>query len=175
MTYFSKFPYTTYELKGSEIVVRDILKRSAFISEYKPYVDLYSTYTIKDGETPQSIAYKVYGAASYHWVVLMFNEIHNPYFDWPLNSLNLEKYCWDKYNQVMYQTKHYELDGNVVGIIKEFNPNITWVPPVFTGLGSAVSFYDFETQLNDAKREIRILRPELLGEFVKQFGESLSE
>ena len=175
MSYFSNFPYTTYEFKGKEIVVKDILKRSAFISEYKPYTDLYSSYTILDGETSQYIANKVYGAATYHWVVLMFNEIHNPYFDWPLNSIDLQRYCEDKYGDTMYQTKHYEIDGNVIGRIKDFNPSVIWVPPVFTGLGTAISFYDYEVQLNDTKREIKILRPELLGEFVKQFEESLSE
>lgn len=175
MTYFSKLPYTTYEITGSEVVVKDILKRSAFISEYRPYTDLYSSYTIKDGETPQTIANELYGASTFHWVVLLFNEIHNPYFDWPLNSLDLEKYCIDKYGPDMYETKHYEVEGSVVGRVKDYQQGVDWVPPTFLGQGLAVSFYDHETKLNDLKREIKLLRPELLGEFVRQFGESMNE
>ena len=175
MTYFSQFPLTTYELSGKESVVVDIFRRSRFISEYIPLTDLYDKYTILDGETPQMLALRFYDSAFYHWVILMFNEIHNPYFDWPLDTLSLEKICSDKYGDTtMYMTKHYIKDGAIIGEIKQFNPSVTWIPPVDPGLATAVSFYDYEQQMNDSKRDILILKPTLLGEFVKQFNDSIN-
>lgn len=175
MSYFSKFPSFQYKLNGSEDIVTDILRRSTFISEYKPYTDLYSSYTIVDGETPQSIAIKFYKSPNYQWVVLMFNELHNIYGEWPLDSLALKNYCIDKYSEItMYMVKHYELDGIVVGEVKEFvDKNITWIEPDIINGSVPISFYEYEEQLNDKKREILILRPELLNEFVKQFSKSI--
>ena len=174
MTYFQKFPHIVYEFNNTHTVVKDIFVRSAFISEYKPLTDLYSSYIIQDGETPQTIAAAMYGSAFYHWVVLMFNEIHNPYLDWPLTTQTLEKYCTDKYGAAMYMIKHYvSSDGNVVGEVKVFSSPGTWIPPTDLGNNIGISFYDYESQLNEEKRHITLLRPELLGEFVKQFGDSV--
>jgi hypothetical protein len=179
MPYFTQFPQTVYEFNGKTSYVRDIFLRTTFISEYKPYTDLFSSYTILDGETPQNIANKLYGSVNYHWVVLLFNEIHNPYYDWPLDQLTLETYCRNVYGDTtMYMTRHYEKGGLVIGEIKEFVTGITWVPVDNPGpldpLVYPVSFIEHETRLNDDKRKIQLLRPELLGEFVRQHEEAIN-
>lgn len=176
MSYFSKFPKFQYTQNNKTSLVTDILKRSTFISEYKPYTDLYASYTILDGETSQSLAYKYYGAATYHWVILMFNEIHNPYFEWPVDAFTLKNICIDKYTETTtYMVKHYEEDELVVGEVKEFkNKNVPWIPPIPIDGALPISFYEYEETLNDKKREILLLRPELLGEFVTQFSRSIN-
>lgn len=176
MSYFSKFPKFEYTQAGKTDRVTDILRRSSFISEYTNYTDLYASYTILDGETPQSLAYRYYGAATYHWVILMFNELHNQYFEWPVDAFTLKNICIEKYSELyMYMVKHYESESLVVGQIKEFvNKDTLWVPPEVVVGATPISFYDYEEQLNDDKRQILILRPELLGEFVKQFAESIN-
>ena len=142
MTYFSKFPLMAYEFNSKMSVVKDILRRATFASEYKPFTDLYSPYTILEGETPQSVAVTFYGSPSYHWVVLIFNEIHNQYFDWPLDQLSMDKLCTEKYGDSVFMTKHYELDGIVVGEVKDFSSDVVWVPPEPVGLLSVpISFY----------------------------------
>lgn len=177
MSYFSQFPKTVYSVLGKESTVQDIFRRCSFISEYKPYTDLYSEYVISDGNSPISIAKEIYGSVDFFWVVLLFNEIHSIYTDWPLNSHDLEETCRSKYGDlVMYQTRHFELDGLIVGEVKEFDPAQTWIPPTNPG-GEvlAVSFYDYETRLNDEKRVIQLLRPELLPEFTAQFEAALND
>lgn len=197
MTYFSKFPYINYELNGNTSLVKDILVRCAFMSEYKPYTDLYSKITIDDGESVQSLANRVYGASTYHWVILMFNELHNPYYEWPMSQDELESYVLNKYGQWAYTVKQYEQNGDVVGDTKEFYSIDTWVPPdsvdlsnyglgmtLGENLGGAVgmqsydsvpvTFFEYEERINDARRNIHILRPELLSEFVSQFEKALN-
>lgn len=173
MSYFEYFPKMSYEFEGNKHTVTDILRRCAFISEYKPYTDLFYSHTIADGETPQSLAQQIYDSVNYYWIILLFNEIHNPYFDWPLIEQNMIAMCTEKYTQeVMLLTRHYEYEGLIVGEVKDFS--IPWEPPVDTGLGTSVSFYDYEVALNDAKREIQILRPELLGNFIDQFRKGIN-
>lgn len=169
MTYFSNFPNIAYEFNSKISVVKDILRRATFTSEYKPYTDLYTPYTILEGETPQSVADFFYGSPSFHWVVLIFNEIHNPYFDWPLDQLSVDKLCTEKYGDNVFVTKHYELNGSVVGEVKDFSPDFVWVPPSSVGLAVPITFYEYEHRINDEKRYIQIMRPELLSEFVQQF------
>ena len=179
MSYFNKFPITDYFSNKKAVLVRDIFRRAAFITEYKPLTDLYHPYTIYEGETAQSVAQKFYGSQYYHWVVLLFNEIHDQQFDWPLDQVSLENMCKDRYGiPTMYQTRHYERDNNVIGEFKEFFPGTTWVPPTNPGPSDPtvypVSFLEWENKLNDEKRKIIILRPELLPEFVKQYEAAIN-
>jgi hypothetical protein len=179
MTYFSKFPVTDYVSNEKTIVIRDFFRRSAFLSEYRPLTDLYQSYTISEGETAHSVAEKFYGSQYYHWVVLIFNEIHDQQFDWPLDQVSLENMCKARYGETtMYQTRHFERDNNVIGEFKEFYPGTAWVSPANPGVGDPtvypVSFIEWEGKLNDEKRKINILRPELLSEFVKQYEASIN-
>lgn len=174
MSYFTKFPLTTYEFNSSTSIVKDIFRRNVFISEYTNYTDLYTSYTIVDGDTPDSLAVKFYQSPTFHCVILLFNEIHSVDQEWPLQENELTKYCGEKYGEYLYHTKHYEYEGNVVGQIKDFSLGNPYTPPVFPGLGTAVSFYDYETELNDKKRQIQILRVELLSDFVTQFQNAIN-
>lgn len=180
MSYFEKLPLTQFEFNDNNYIVRDILRRSAFISEYKPLTDLYTSYTIGDGESPSSVALKFYGSPTLHWIILIFNEIHNQLGGWPLDTVNLEKTVKEKYGEVaMFQTRHYEKDGFIVGFTKEFSPDVTWVPPENPGVEDPniypVSFLEYESRLNEEKRKITILRPELVREFITQFESSINE
>lgn len=173
--YFNKFPNTDYEFSGRTSIVKDIFRRSTFISEYKPYTDLYEEYLVKDGETPESLSIRFYGDVAYHWIILIFNEIHNIYSDWPMNQLALENYCREKYGDYLFAVSHYEVDGNVVGEVKEFSD--PWVPPSNPFPESLtcipVTFFDAENTTNDKKRNIKLLRPELIREFSIQFEQSI--
>lgn len=184
MSFFKKYPLITYELNANRFVVRDILRRSYFMSESKPYSNLFNEYNVPDGATPQSVAQEVYGSPYYHWVILMFNEINNPYFDWPIQQINLDRYCQEKYGihtdgeLIMFKTRHYEIDNIIVGFINQG----TWqVPPTPLGLDGnpdqlayPVTFYEYENEINDEKRKIKMLKPELLGVFVRQFEETIN-
>lgn len=187
MSYFSKIPLTTYEFNSKTSVVKNILKRATFLSEV-PYKYIYDVYTIQDGETPESVALKTYNATTYHWVIMLFNEIHNPYFDWPIDQNIINYYCEKKYGidtdgeLLMLKVRHYELDNQVVGEINDWNPETSWIPPTvprdvegnIIQLAYPVTFLEYEQELNDNKRVIKILKPELLGSFVRQFEASIN-
>jgi hypothetical protein len=175
MSYFSKFPKFVYEQGGLKSVAQDILVRSAFLSEYKNKRNLFTNYMIIDGETSQSLAKRFYDSPKYHWVITLFNELHNPYFEWPLDSFVLRSYVEEKYGiDTMFVMRHNEKDGEIVGEIKEWSKDIPWVPPPQLSDAIPISFYDYEEMLNDEKRTISIMRKELLGEFLKQFEASLN-
>ena len=101
MTFFSKFNTVSYVFDvatGNSNQAVNILNSARFIDFFpersnKTYVD----YIVKDGEKPEHIADRVYRRSDYHWIILMSNEIYNPYFDWPLSSSELDSYVQSKY------------------------------------------------------------------------------
>jgi hypothetical protein len=98
--YFSYFPITSYTTSpnGDNIdLITNIMTRFKMEESFKNNTAVYNNYTIKDGDTPESIAYNFYGDVEYHWVVLLYNNILDPQFNWPLEDRSLSRYINSKY------------------------------------------------------------------------------
>jgi hypothetical protein len=135
-------------------------------------------YEIQDGETVESMAYKIYNSADLHWVIMIFNDLYDVVEDWPRDSASFIAYCDEKYGIYKNSVKHWvDSSGNVSGETKVFS--MPWVAPSNPGLPGnteyvPITFSEYEADLNDKKRIIQILKPELLAEFIKQFKDSLN-
>ena len=159
--YFSKFPYIIYSLDENKtrFIIRDFFRRikadRVGISSDTAYYD----YFIRDGDTPEILADKIYDNTQFHWVILIANEIIDPRWDWPLPENILYKYIVDKYGLENIGDAHHYInsDGYVV--------NSTYPGAI------AVSNYEYESEENEKKRAIKILKPEFVGDFVKTFTE----
>lgn len=159
--YFDKFPTTLYTLDDRETVqvVRNILLRISINDEIKNNLSLFDEYDIGDGETPEILADKLYGNPQYHWLILHYNDILDPRFDWPLSTHNLIKYCQSKYTNI-YGIHHYiNSDGYIVNSTE---PGAT-----------SVSNYQYEDQENEKKRRIKILKPQYIEAVVREFNNKL--
>jgi hypothetical protein len=111
--YFSKFPKMMYDVTGSgnSVVVTDILHRAKFREVVKNNALIYYPYTVKDGETPEIVAHKLYDSAFFYWIVLFSNDIYFLWRDWPLSYEAFEAYLKKKYGSVddsMTLVDHYE-------------------------------------------------------------------
>jgi len=99
--YFNYFPlsfYTTDNKGNSLDTVTNIIARFGFEQKLKENSSIFYEYQIKDSDTPESIAAKYYGDPEKHWMVLMFNDIVDPQYDWPLSYPNFIKYVNNKYS-----------------------------------------------------------------------------
>lgn len=100
MGYFDFLPKVGYKLEdGNSTAVKNILTRVRILDSAKETQSTFLDYTIRDGERPETIANRVYGRSDYHWIILMFNEIHDPYFSWPLNDNQLDDQVEKLYGQ----------------------------------------------------------------------------
>ena len=114
--YFKSFPYTLYSLDNTTTVqvVTDITNRVTLSDEVKTNLSLFDEYDVKDGETPELVADRFYNNPELHWIVLHYNEIIDPRFDWPLDTNNLNRYVTSKYAN-LNAVHHYEdANGNYV-------------------------------------------------------------
>jgi hypothetical protein len=114
--YFKSFPYTLYSLDDISTVqvVTNITNRASLSDEVKNNLSLYDEYDIKDGETPELLADKFYGNPELHWLILHYNEIIDPRFDWPLDTNNLNRYVAGKYANVNAVHHYEDASGNYV-------------------------------------------------------------
>ena len=117
MTYFNNLPlvqYTDLESNTASnlVILTNILIRSSFLRDIMDNTSMYYDYQMKDNETPEIIADKLYGDANRHWIVLMFNQILDPFYSFPLTGTQLDDYITNKYQTSLALTQttihHYE-------------------------------------------------------------------
>ena len=100
MPYFNEFPVINYNLSGingNTKEITDIWRRVKVRSKIANNVALFDKFDVPEGDSPETVAYKVYGDAEYFWVVTLMNNIVNRYYDWPLDEYSFQQYVSDKY------------------------------------------------------------------------------
>ena len=93
--FFNYYPKTFYTSNNNSTgidTVTNIIARFAFEKSLKENSSAFYKYTIKDSDTPEIIAHKFYDHSERHWIVLLFNDIIDPQYDWPLQSDTLIDY-----------------------------------------------------------------------------------
>lgn len=98
MSYFNNFPYVQYEFpNGQDSYYKNISIRPAIAEALKGDLTNLSVYYVEDGETPETIAFDVYGDPGMNWVIMLANDIMNLYTDWPVSEKTLEDVIYEKY------------------------------------------------------------------------------
>ena len=193
--YFRKLPNLNYPslLKTRESNT-DFVQTKNLFRRVKVREDLFANfmqfdkYKIVGDERPDNVAQKVYDNDDLDWVILLSNNIVDLNNEWPLTQFQLNEFLNEKYSpQELVSIHHYEtleLRDNKnqlilpAGIVVDENFNLEYLSggqvkstnslvdgrPV-----KAVTFYDYENDLNDKKRNINVLKPELLGIFIRDF------
>ena len=103
--YFNFFPKTYYTLKdrtNSLDTVTNIIARYNFDDKLKENTAAFYEYEVKDGDTPEIIASKYYDNPERHWIVLLFNNIVDAQFDWPLDYGSFLNFVEKKYSAIEY-------------------------------------------------------------------------
>lgn len=98
--YFNFFPKTPYYIdkeKRSVDLLTNLTTKFKFNDDFKENTVIYYDYDIADGETPEIIADKIYDSPERHWIILLLNDIVNPFVDWPMQYNSLVKFIDEKY------------------------------------------------------------------------------
>ena len=163
------------------IKVKNLFRRVKVRDDLKKYFTIFDRVTVKDGARPDQVADIVYGNAELDWVVLITAGIINVNNEWPLSSYELYNYSLEKYGALLNATKHYETieirdqknrlilpKGKIVD--SDFsipNPNNPLTDLTGNAIRIGVSYYEYETRLNENKRELDLLKPRYLDQFLR--------
>jgi hypothetical protein len=108
MSYFNNVPMVSYPITStktgvtSNYTARNILVRARILQNIKDATTTYLTYSVRDGERPEHLAKRIYGRSDLHWIILMFNDIIDPMFQWPLSSNEVTNIVDTRYSGVAY-------------------------------------------------------------------------
>jgi hypothetical protein len=204
--YFSKTFYTSDDNSPGLDTVTNIISRFAFENSLKENSSAFYPYNVQDSDTPEIIARKFYDNSERHWIVLLFNNIIDPQWDWPLKEKTLIDYIDSKYsangaanttvqtgiawamstNNVQAYFKivtRTSFDGTET--IEKLSVDANTFANVATSLntynlqdGTTItervtketqSYFQYEVDLNEAKRTIKLIKPEFVPAIEKEF------
>ena len=171
--YFANFPFIVYDSVGDGEfkVVTNLLKRVAVRSKVKTNVMVFDTYDVKESETPEEIADKLYDDPELHWIVLLMNNVTDRYHQWPMNNNQFLSYMNDKYTD-QDAVHHYEISQ--VSGDTTIKINIGSDNTDHSG-ATAITNFEYEEALQDELRQIRLLDPRYVEAVVTEYEELIGE
>ena len=178
--YFNVMPKIQYDSMntGDPKVVTNLLRRVAVRAKIKTNTLLFDTYNVKEGETPEIIADKLYDDTTLHWVVLLMNDITDRYHQWPMNFSQFNQFIADKYDDVD-GTHHYELaqsSGSSTTKIEVYNNSALYSGDQdYYGTSTAITNREYEEAQQDIKRKIRLLDPRYVQQFTEEYETLMKE
>jgi hypothetical protein len=204
--YFSKTFYTSDDNSPGLDTVTNIISRFAFENSLKENSAAFYPYNIQESDTPEIIARKFYDNSERHWIVLLFNNIVDPQWDWPLKEKTLIDYIDSKYSangaanttvqtgiawamstnnvqsyfKIITRTsfdgtetiEKLSVDANTYANVSA--SSTTYTLQDGTSITQTVtketqSYYQYEVDLNEAKRTIKLIKPEFVPAIEKEF------
>jgi len=184
--YFKNFPTIMYDSVGDGNFkdVKNLLRRVGVRAKVKANTLFYDTYDVKEGETPESIADKLYDDPELHWIVLLVNDVTDRYHQWPMNYSQFNQFITDKYlrsdgTSNVDGTHHYELaqsSGNTDTKIEVYNNSA-----LYTGdddsysNATVITNREYEEQQQEIKRQIRLLDPQYVQQFIEEYETLMKE
>ena len=174
MPYFSRFPLMAYDMKGDRDykLLPDILRRVKLRSGLRSGAFMFDKYDVKDGERPEDIAFKWFGDAEYHWVILMTNNITDRYYQWPLSQPQFAEHLTDKYGAGNEDAVHHYEKTTDSGKTSSSGPNdFSHLVECNEDDGNPaiISNRQYEQRLQDEYRQINLLDRRYLNAFISEF------
>ena len=192
MGYFRELPNLRYPSFLPEkissldyIEVKNLFRRVKLRDDLQNSFTVFDKYEIPEGARPDIVAEELYGNPEFDWIVLTVAGILNVRNQWPLNNRDLYNYCLDKYGESLNSNRFFETTevkdangrmilpkGKVVDsnfkIPKPGEPTATINPVV------GINNFEYETRLNDEKRNIFILKEGYLQQFLNDIREIMT-
>jgi len=207
--YFNYFPKTFYSNDTASTgldSVTNIIARFGFEQSLKNNSSAFYKYQIQESDTPEIIAHKYYGNAEKHWIVLLFNDIIDPQFDWPLkydvlidfvdakytangaaNTTVQSGLAWamstnnvQAYYKIVTKTdidnvtliEKIQVDANTYANVATSSSTITLQSGdtiTQTITKSKKTYYDYEMEENESKRDITLIKNNFIPQIEKEF------
>ena len=173
--YFDSFPVIFYDSSGDLIFkdVTNLLRWVGLRTKVRTNSLLYDTYNVKEGETPEMIAHKLYGDTELHWIILLVNEVTDRYHQWPMTTPQFLDFINDKYDNPdgihHYETTQTSGDTKVkIEVFNEVDED------AYTGL-TPITNREYEESEQDKRRKIRLVDPSFVEQFIDEYQKLIGE
>jgi len=174
--YFKYFDEIDYEVDGYAKTAVDLMR--AVLPDNIDLGDFYifQKYVVSSGERPENVAYTLYQNPNHYWVLLVLNNVVNPYLDWPMSDEEVQAYAIKKYGaDAIYDVHHYywlgdpyHADYSRLDEVDRQDPEILraqFVVPM-TNL-------EYENQVNLNKKTILAINPRVISQFIDAYNNAI--
>ena len=185
-SYFQQVPnfeYANATRDGKNISdyseVKNLFKRGKLRDDIFGDLTFFTKYQIVGDERPDNVAYKRYDDETLDWVVLLSNNILNIQTEWPMTQQAYYDFLIMKYGseEKLNETHHHETievkntSGAVIvraGLTVKSDYSIdyydflTGTQVTATNITTAITNKVYENRIQDAKRNIFLLKPQYL-------------
>ncbi len=188
--FFQHYPQINYDITGSKPVKTktaiNIMVKAKIKSILKNDIVNYFPYSIPESERPDITAFKIYGDVKYTWLIFLINEIHDPFFDWPLNTREFGNFVKDKYGSLSAAKNtihHYEqivrnrieATGTSEAFpLKCIEVDETTYLSLDASARNIVYHYEWEVDRNEAKRDIKLIDSRYVAGMLAEHSEKFS-
>jgi len=195
MLYFDTLPKViTPDQNGNSIMLTNIMARATLLQEMQNNPMLFYKYSVQDGDTPEIVAEKYYGDPYKYWIVLYSNQLLDPAWAWPLKYEDFRSFINSKYGtEATAKTTVYayekivtSVDGVTGKSTKTTQPvsltaynaiipgSVTHTLPsgsscTITTTKRTVDAYTYEEELNESKRDIKLMDSNYVTQLEQQF------
>ena len=192
MGYFRELPNLLYPSFLPEkvssldfIEVKNIFRRVKMRDDLFNNFTLFDKYEIPEGARPETVAEELFGSPNFDWIILTVAGIINVRNEWPLSNRDLYKYVDNKYGNSINSNKFFETievkNSNEQLILpkgKIVDSNFTIPnpdePTAILNPVVGITNFEYETRLNEEKRNIFVLREEYLQEFIEDMKDIMT-
>ena len=173
-------------------LVKNLFKRAKLREDLFQDLTFFTKYSVIGDDRPDNVAHEVYGDATLDWVVLISNNIINIQSEWPMSQADFHTYVTEKYDseEILYSGIHHyksrevkASDGTIiipsgirvgVGQSVSYFDDLSEQQVIRTDIASPVTNYTHESEINEKKRNIFLLKPIYLNIIIDDLEELIS-
>ena len=161
-------------------IVKNLFKRAVIRNDIFDEVTAFEKYSVQGDERPDQVAYDFYEDSGLDWVILTTNNIVHVRDEWPMGNQDFLTYLNGKYtDEQLTNIHHYETkvlrdsNGKLIqpeGITVPADYSITFLDNGILRTESKITSFTFlehETNINDNKRNINVLKGPYLNLFLE--------
>ena len=193
MSYFRELPDLNYQSplstktsSRSYLRVKNLFRRVKLRDDLNNIFTIFYKYQIPEGARPDTIAEEIYGSSDLDWVVILTAGIINLRNEWPLDNRHLYRFVESKYGlENVNNIHHYETKEvkdskgrTILPAGKKVDSTFSMVDPdnankvnITPNPVIGVTYWEYETLINEDKRSIYLLRREYLQMYLNDMRE----
>jgi len=158
-SYLTLFSDTNYTLEFSNLQsvktnVKNLFSYIDVVDDFKDKAGAFKKYTILENELPEDVAIKFYGSEDFWWAITLYNNIDNPFTQWPLTNDQID------YLAGLYETKENKYTKEAYKLLLEETSLNKTLIDVLNPLHLADLIYRFQNSIlviSDDNSHFRIL------------------
>jgi hypothetical protein len=163
MSYFQSFPKIQYTAFDTPTVVTDITLRTKILDNIETSVYAYETYTIMDGDRPDTVSYRYYGRSDLDWLILTANNMLS-LDDWPKADGEILTGLLSIYGSI--SAIDSTLNPDAILYYEDINGNVVSYDQA--GEKFPITILQNEYRENELKKIIRLVKKDYVGSILSQ-------